>query len=128
MLKLRGFTREIQTLQSRLQIIKEFEKNLLTQQKIVYNEIVAVKGNKKLRPFAHALCLSQAPVVECLRKTFTRGQLQAAFFISFMASVLHTKVVHLHGWLGRKHRHQDTPPVCRPALVKRLVKHLVHRW
>jgi len=52
----------------------------------------------------------------------------SGFFHVFHTIVLHTIAAHLHGWLGRKHRHQETPPVCRPALVKRLVKHLVQRW
>ena len=60
------------------------------------------------------------------RKDYHQRAVASGFFVSTSASVLHTKVVHLHGWLGRKHRHQETPPVCRPTLVKRLVKHLVH--
>jgi len=52
----------------------------------------------------------------------------SGFFICALTSVLHTIVVSLHGLLGRKHRHQETPPVCRPALIWRLVKHTVHRW
>jgi hypothetical protein len=35
---------------------------------------------------------------------------------------LHPIVVHLHGWLGRKHRLCDTPHISRPALIERLVK------
>jgi len=86
-----------------------------------------VKGNN-----VKAVCTCSLSFASTSSSVFTKDLHQRAvasgFFISFTASVLHTKVVHLHGWLGRKHRHQETPPVCRPALVKRLVKHLVHRW
>ena len=127
MLKLRGFTRETLISQNRSQIIKEFEKNLLTHKKIVYNEIVAVVGDN-----VKAVCTCSLSFLSSSRSEFRKDYHQRAvasgFFISAIASVLHTKVVHLHGWLGRKHRHQETPPVCRPALVKRLVKHLVQRW
>jgi len=61
-------------------------------------------------------------------RVLTEGRAKWLFYVHLSASVLHTIAAHLHGWLGRKHRHQETPPVCRPALVKRLVKHLVQRW
>jgi hypothetical protein len=86
--------------------------------KRAYNLIVAV-GSNKLKPFTHALALG------FYFRVPTEGSSKRLFLCS-TASVLHTKVVHLHGWLGREHRHQETPPVCRLALVKRLVKHLVH--
>jgi hypothetical protein len=91
----------------------------------VYNKVVAVVGNN-----VKAVCTCSLSFLSSSRREFRKDYHQRAvasgFFISTSASVLHTKVVHLHGWLGRKHRHQETPPVCRPALVKRLVKHLVH--
>ena len=41
----------------------------------------------------------------------------------FQAQIgLHPIVVHLNGWLGRKHRLCDTPHISRPALIERLVK------
>jgi hypothetical protein len=87
----------------------------------VYNLIVAVRSDQ-LKPLNSTLALGF-----CSR-VLTEGRAKWLFYVHLIASVLHTKVVHLHGWLGRKHRHQDTPPVCRPALVERLVKHLVQRW
>lgn len=93
----------------------------------MYNKVVAVVGNN-----VKAVCTCSLSFLSSSRSEFRKDYHQRAvasgFFISIIASVLHTKVVHLHGWLGRKHRHQETPPVCRPALVKRLVKHLVQRW
>jgi hypothetical protein len=68
------------------------------------NGVVAVMGNK-----FKTVCTCVLSFVSPSGNEFTKDHHQNAvasgFFISLIAStVLHTIAVHLHGWLGRKHR------------------------
>jgi len=78
---------------------------------------VAVASNI-LRAVTHAFAL-------CFNhRVATEGSCNG-FFICATTSVLQTILVSLHGLLGRKHRNQNTPDKKRPALIERLVKHMV---
>ncbi len=71
MLKPRGFTREILISQNRSQIIKEFEKNFLTQRKIVYNPN-RLSGIRRMNQLKNPI--DSCVVLPDNRRTFDRFQ------------------------------------------------------
>jgi len=78
--------------------------------------------SNKLKPFTHALALGLN------RRVSTEGSCKRLFLYLFHC-IRTPHVSSAFAWMAwKKTPTSGTPPVCRPALVKRLVKHLVHRW
>ena len=98
------------------------QSGLTSNKKCAYNLIVAVESNK-LKPFTHALALGLN------RRVSTEGSCKRLFLFLFPMQPYSTRKQRIcMDGLEENTDIRIHPLYCRPALVKRLVKHLVHRW
>lgn len=99
----------------------------MTRSKFVYNKIVAVVGDN-----IKAVCTCSLSSLSSSRSEFRKDYHQRAVASGFFMPIHIIRTPHdssAFAWMAwKKTPTSGTPPVCRPALVKRLVKHLVQRW